>query len=212
MRRWGVILGTLTACNGLLGIPGDVADLPIGGDGAGPDVSEAGATVPAAEVCPVSTETDECFKCTDEKCCVEYAGCHGDPRCGQYFQTCIPSCEAKGKTYAACVVECDATNHGGHVVFAPYNACSETHCLAPCAKGKAADLCLQCSVASCIDTMTACYADADCDTFTKCASGCKGGSSCVTACRANKSTSALMKGDALFGCWATYCIDTCAPP
>lgn len=201
--------GLAMACSGLIGIPGEeTRALP---DGGGSD-DATNAIESGHESCPASTETDECFRCTDEACCVEYAACHDEPRCGDYFQTCLPQCEASGESYDACVVQCDASQHAGHVRFAPYNACAETHCAGPCGKGKVADACTSCAIASCLDTYTACLADADCDTLTACVEGCKGSSACADGCRANKSQAAGSEADQLFACWAIYCKDACATP
>ncbi len=207
-----VVAVVVTGCNALLGVPDDLSQSQDAADAASIEATADADADAAAATCPASTETDLCFRCTDEACCNEYDACHGEPRCGQYYQSCIPACEQSGKPYHECVVACDATNQGGHVRFAPYNACSDLHCLGPCAKGKAADPCIQCAVASCVDAFSACYGDADCDTLIACINGCNGGDSCTASCRAGKSQTALGKGDTLFACWATYCRSTCAAP
>lgn len=216
-RLAGALIAVMvvSGCNTILGVPDDLTRSPDVSDAADASsmVTTADADVDVTmAVCPKSTEVDECFRCTDEACCNDYSPCHADPRCAQYFQTCIPECEQSGKPYHECVVACDATNHGGHVRFAPYNACAEVHCLGPCAKTKAADPCTQCAVAACVDAYSTCFGDADCDTLVACVNGCNGSDSCSTACRSGKSQSALTKGDALFACWATYCRSTCVAP
>ncbi len=83
-------------------------------------------------LCNADADSSECFRCTDRNCCTQYVSCHDDPRCGDYYRTCIPNCTAAGSTYDACVVQCDKQYGAGHAIFAPYNACNQQHCLAPC--------------------------------------------------------------------------------
>jgi hypothetical protein len=199
-------------CSAVLGITDVQLDegLEAGADSA-PKVDSAPAPDVAAQGCPASSETDECFKCTDENCCVEYAACAADPRCGDYYKQCLPSCKAAGKPYSTCVVECDKTNGAGLVLFAPYFACGQLHCLARCSNS-APDLCTQCMYGSCRDEAYACDKDRDCMVLNECVVTCLGlpnYDACAAACTDGKSAAAKQKFSVRNACLLQYCGQTC---
>jgi hypothetical protein len=198
----------LSACEGVLGIPSDVTELT--GD-AGSNRFDGAADT--GGICPVSQETDQCFKCTDEKCCTEYDACKADARCGQYYKECIPTCKLAGKTYDECVVQCDGTTGAGHAVFLPYFACGELHCLAECSNDKP-DPCAQCLYASCHDTSDACARDRQCDTLRSCVGVCNAAmgpsyQSCVTACNQKASLQAQDELNRFSTCSLQFCAQIC---
>jgi hypothetical protein len=194
------------ACADLLQIPDQETLAFAGAPGAGSGLSDPSAA------CNPEADTDECFRCTDQNCCPQYLACHTDPRCGDFFQKCIPDCTATGTSYSACVVQCDGQYGGGHAVFAPYHACGQLHCLAPCLN-KPPDACTACLYASCGDVAAACIGDRDCDTLLSCLIDCKERQQpdqCAAACKEGASKQAQNGSTAELTCGLTYCQDACS--
>lgn len=200
----------VTGCNSIIGIEPVERDTVSIGTDAGHDASVPGQD---AAACPPSTETNTCWRCTDEKCCVQYEACSADARCGQYYKQCIPLCRQNGKTYPECVLECDAQNKAGHTLFAPYNACVELHCLAECGPTDGGtDPCLTCMYSQCRDAIHACTSDAECDTLQACMTLCQGQpdyDTCAADCRSGVNGASVQKFDLRNTCSLTYCQDAC---
>ncbi len=201
-----VAVAALTvACESAIGLPDDVnvRAAPL----------DAGAEAEATVECAPSTETNKCFKCTDEACCKEYAACQADGRCAQYYKDCLPKCQSAGKTYFECVIECDAKHGAGHEVFAPYHACSEANCLTECSGSVDKDACKACAYASCREASRACTADRQCQVLEACIGVCDGKPSyedCAKQCRAEASEHAADLFNRKMTCMLQYCPNACS--
>ena len=204
----------VSACGAVLDIPSSVSQAVLTDGGAADAAADADPSADVAGQCGASTDTDECYKCTDESCCNEYTACKADPRCGDYYKSCIPDCKKTGKSYDQCVVQCDGTNGAGHSTYLPYLACSELHCLAQCSNN-APDPCSQCLYASCRDQNDACLRDRQCDTLRACVGVCNAGpsvdrQSCVDACSQNAGATAQDKFNGLTTCSLQFCTTICS--
>jgi hypothetical protein len=209
-----LLVAAMSACDAVVGIPGQVSLASAQGslDSGAPD---APPSPDAAEQCPPANDTDPCFQCTDTNCCVEYDACQADPRCGLYYKECLPQCKAAGNTYAACVVQCDSTNGAGHAVFAPYDACGESKCLAQCSRGMQQDPCVSCMYASCGAEISACTGDAECDTLFECVVLCQGQANydqCAASCAQGKSAMAQQLQNQEVSCELQFCQQACGAP
>jgi hypothetical protein len=192
------------ACDSILGIPSQETLRPDG------SASEGGSGVSPAE-CNADADTDKCFQCDDVNCCAQYLACQADPRCADYYKTCIPGCKATGASYDACVVQCDKQYGAGHAIFAPYNACGQRHCLAPCSNSPP-DGCTSCLYSACADQATACVGDRECDTLFNCLTTCNSQTNadqCSAACKAGVSQAAQDSVNTELACAATYCANAC---
>jgi hypothetical protein len=191
----------VVSCDGILGIPSQETLSSDAGGGGGDQAQ-----------CNPDADTDECFQCTDTNCCDQYLACQADPRCADYYKTCIPGCTATGSTYAACVVQCDMQYGAGHAIFAPYHACTEQHCLAPCTNGTP-DQCTTCIYAECADQAAACAGDRACDTLLNCLTVCNGQANsdqCSSACTQGFSQATQDEVNTELTCEVTYCQNACA--
>jgi hypothetical protein len=195
----------LVACDSVLGIPSQESVAQSTPD-ASDDAEEAGVNA-----CNPDADTNDCFRCTDTHCCAEYMACHADPRCTDYYKVCIPNCEAADASIDDCIIQCDKQYGAGHVLFAPYFACSERHCLAPC-NDNAPDPCVSCLYASCGDQAYACDADRQCDTLFHCLSSCNGtpnADQCSAACKQGVDQKSQDELNAELTCGVTYCQQAC---
>jgi hypothetical protein len=205
MRTVAVLaVGLLTtACDSILGIPSQET-LGDGGD--------EGSVFTSPQCNPDADFNSKCFQCTDVSCCGEYVACHDDPRCGDYYKTCLPNCTAQDASFNDCVVRCDKQYGAGHALNAPYSACTLRHCLGPCSNGPP-DPCIACLYASCGDSTYACDSDRECDTLLSCTASCNGqlnADSCSAACKAGVSQRAQSELSAQVACAITYCQKSCA--
>jgi hypothetical protein len=203
------LIALAAGCDSVLGIPSQETlaqpslDASDDGDDAG-----AGAGV---NPCNPDADTNDCFRCTDTNCCSEYMACQADPRCPDYYKTCIPNCEAADASIDDCIVQCDKQYGAGHALFAPYFACTERHCLAVC-DNQMPDPCTACMYSSCTDPSYACDADRQCDTLFHCLSSCNGkpfADQCSAACKAGVAQEAQDKLNAELACGVTFCQNAC---
>jgi hypothetical protein len=213
MRKPALVLlaALAAACDSLLGIPSQET---LSTSGPAPDASDdtTGDDAGGGAQCNPDADTDKCFQCTDTYCCAEYSTCAADPRCGDYYKSCLPGCKADGGAYAECVVSCDKIYGAGHALFAPYFACTELHCLAPCSNGPP-DGCTTCLYASCSDQAHACTADRECDTLFNCITSCNGtldADSCSATCKQGVGQTAQDELNAELTCAVTYCQNACS--
>jgi hypothetical protein len=219
-RGWALAaLGLLaTGCNGILGIPDDVAqavpaeagdDSAVGDDqGAGDD----GGTSDALDCFVDGDQNNACYSCDDQYCCPSQAACANDTGCVAY-KTCMKKCTAPGADggYNSCTLQCDSNDPSGHTVYSPYFACVQKNCLAPCG-GNTTDPCTACLYASCTNEFYTCQSTAACDTMLACINLCFGDTNCETVCRSKGDSTVQEMANAVLTCAATYCSNVCQLP
>lgn len=159
------------------------------------------------QTCKPSTETDECFKCEDEKCCDTYAACVAVPACKQDLQPCLVAC----KSDLACIAGCYDKYPTGVPAWARRTTCVSTLCASECNKGPV-DACVACStVNECRDTYVACHGDPTCFGVFECVrTTCPDVTeACLNQCAAKGTPRAKALYDAWVACTVTACSGPC---
>lgn len=200
-------------CAALAGVDGDFTPglTGAGGQGTGGQGTSGQGGAGGGGMCPASQETTACFKCNDEACCHEYDACHADPRCTQFYTVCLNDCHTAKKPFDQCLTECRASLGGAALArFAPYLACNELHCYAPCKDVN--DDCANCENANCRDEQFACHKDSTCLLYGACVGLCinkPNMDACTAACKVGVPSAIQDTFNAYETCLLTSCSQTC---
>jgi hypothetical protein len=174
---------------------GDASDAPA------PEGSAPPSHPILEQVCAPSVETNECWKCEDEKCCDTHAACTAEPACGEYRE-CMLGCTER----YTCPVTCEKEVPAGYALFTTRLACVTVRCAAECADLPPSP-CEVCTNRECAVTYAACKTDLECARLWDCQTPCTT-AACRDACGA-RFPGALPSLEAFAACAANRCIDVC---
>lgn len=121
------------------------------------------------------TESEECPRCEEERCCDTRQACRDVPECVPFLH-CLQACPV-GAEEIACTQQCAIDLEPGIAAFAEKFACIIGNCNAECG-----DACSGCIAANCPNTHMACQADLSCYLLDKCFASCDGDATCASAC------------------------------
>jgi hypothetical protein len=155
------------------------------------------------QMCAMSTETNACYICEDQKCCDSEAACHNDADCGA-LRACLKACDnADGGDVYACRYSCQMKAPTKALVeFYSLLACIEILCIPDCG---ALDPCTACTVTKCQDAYIACQTDSNCQLISDCFVVCANGDiACKTACE-----NSYPAGKTLFESFGTCAANAC---
>jgi hypothetical protein len=146
-------------------------------DGGGVACATCGFANILGQQCPASPETNECWKCEEERCCDTYNACKDDPACSQ-IAPCMQTC---AQTDTACEENCILTHAAGMHLFGPRMTCIYAQCPAGNECGPI-DSCSACISEQCSNSHQACYSNGECFLLEGCVGGCEGDATCVDTC------------------------------
>jgi hypothetical protein len=156
--------------------------------------------------CPsTSTETNPCYVCEDEHCCMSSLACAGDMDCVALEQ-CLGSCNGG----APCIQMCTMQHAVGANVFGPYFACGSVRCAADQAECDPTerDVCEQCVFSTCSDPFAYFLSTQGGYALLACVESCGSDASCEDACYTSFPT-AFVKYVDYAACIAEGCKGQC---
>jgi hypothetical protein len=159
--------------------------------------------------CPISGESNTCYRCEDEHCCETAEACAANEDC-QAFTSCLQTCGGSS-SFFVCNEACAAEHPAGAERFYPRSACLMAYCADSDACGGATlDPCQSCIYTTgCAFANASCGADAACNLLTLCIGDCPAGdTACDRACK-EKFPDGVAFYDALGACIVTECLDVC---
>jgi hypothetical protein len=153
-----------------------------------------------APTCNPSSETNACWKCEDENCCVTQLRCRDNQACLDVL-ACLQSC-----TGDQCFENCYAEHPAGAEDFGAKLGCAANNCFDECS-GQT-DACSTCLAGNCKCENYACSTNSECRILIECKAECGSDPACWDQCEAAH-PAGLKSHQAVLLCGAALCEQEC---